>query len=355
MPRLTVPVNPMEPRRSSQWQRLQRSWQRSWAQSFAAATREVELTNRALSFAAQALVTLVPLLIVVAAAYPVRGEGFAAWLVDGLGVTGSSAETVRHLFSAPQRVLSTTSAFSVVAAAGFGLSFAACVQTGYERVWDLPPGHWHSVWRRGAWLAALTAALFVDVHSASLLRHGWPQGTARALATYVGATALCWWGQWLLLERRVTWRQLLPGAVLTGLGLAALRALCSLLLAPLLAANAVTYGPIGAVLMVQTWLIGVGTVVFGGALLGRQWSEGRVPEEHVRLRLRMTQPRINRPRKSGAYATAIRADRPPQAGSHPSPPADVGEAQRRRRRRPGRPRPGPGPRDLDGGGRGRPR
>jgi membrane protein len=349
MPRLTVPVNPMEPRRPSRWRRLQRTWQRSWAQSFTAAAREVELTNRALSFAAQALVTLVPLLIVVAAAYPVRGEGFAAWLVDGLGVTGSSAETVRHLFSAPQRVLSTTSAFSVVAAAGFGLSFAACVQTGYERVWDLPPGHWHSVWRRGAWLAALTAALFVDVHSASLLRHGWPQGTARALVTYLGATALCWWGQWILLERRVTWRQLLPGAVLTGLGLAALRALCSLLLAPLLAANAVTYGPIGSVLMVQTWLIGVGTVVFGSALLGRQWSESRVPQEHVRLRVRRAQPRIIGPRSSGTHVSVIRAGRSPQPGSDPSPSAGSPQA-RRRRRRPRRPGRGPEPRDLHSGG-----
>ena len=315
MPPLTAPVNPLEPRRSSWLRRVERSWQRSRARQLVAAAQKIELTNRALSFAAQALVTLVPLLIVVAAAYPVRGEGFAAWLVDGLGVTGAAASTLRHLFSAPQRVLSTTSVFSVVAAAGFGLSFATCVQTGYERVWDLPPGHWHAVWRRGAWLAALTGALFVDVHSASLLRHGWPQGTLRALLTYLGATAFCWWGQWLLLERRVTLRQLLPGAVLTALGLAALRALCSLLLAPVLAANAVTYGPIGSVLMVQTWLIGVGTVVFGGALLGRQWSEARDPQEHVRYRIRLMQPRITRPGHSGSIRTAD-GDRPPRKLRH---------------------------------------
>ncbi|QMU80256.1 ribonuclease BN [Streptacidiphilus sp. PB12-B1b] len=336
MPRLTTPVRPLEPRRFPWLRRAQRVWQRSWAQSVFAAAQEIELTNRALSFAAQALVTLVPLLIVVAAAYPVRGQGFAAWLVDGLGVTGAPADTLRRLFSAPQRVLSATSAFSVVAAAGFGLSFATCVQTGYERVWALSPGHWHAVWRRGAVLAALTGALFVDVHSASLLRHGWLQGTVRALSTYLGATALCWWGQWLLLERRVAWRQLLPGAVLTALGLAALRTLCSLLLAPLLAANAVTYGPIGAVLMVQTWLIGVGTVVFGGALLGRQWIEARAPQEHTRYRRRLARPPATATGRPGGVPTRTdRADRPARRArpTRPSNPARPWVRRPGRRRR----------------------
>ncbi|MEY9991453.1 uncharacterized BrkB/YihY/UPF0761 family membrane protein [Streptomyces sp. V4I8] len=31
----------------------------------------------------------------------------------------------------------------------------------------------------------------------------------------------------------------------------------------------VTYGPVGTVLVIQSWLVGVGVVVFGGALVGR--------------------------------------------------------------------------------------
>jgi len=290
---ITVPVNRLVPRKPLPGQRLLRSWQRSWLNRFLRAAREVDLTSRALGFAALGLVTLVPLLIVVAAAYPVHGEGFAEWLVDGMGVTGAPATAVRSLFSAPQRVLSTTSAFSVVAAAGFGLSFASCLQSGYERIWELPPGRWHSVWRRGAWLTALTACLFADVHSASLLRHGWIEGTVRALLTFVTGIALFWWGQYLLLDGRLGPRALLPGAVLTSLGLVGLRVVSSLFFAPLLAGNAIGYGPIGTVLMVQTWMIGSGTVVFGGALLGRLLSEARSPEDHVRhRRLRITGRRV---------------------------------------------------------------
>ena len=41
----------------------------------------------------------------------------------------------------------------------------------------------------------------------------------------------------------------------------------------LIASNAVTYGPVGTVLVIQSWLVGVGVVVFGGALVGRLLHE----------------------------------------------------------------------------------
>jgi membrane protein len=270
---------------------VQRAWRRSWLRRFGRQARDIELMHRAFGFAALGLVTLVPLLIVVAAAYPVRGEGFAGWLVDGLGVTGPPAATVRSLFSAPQRVLGTTSVFSVVAGVGFGLSFSACIQTGYERIWDLPPGRWHAVWRQLAWLAALTGCLFVDVHSGSFLQRGWLEGTFRGLLTYATGTLLFWWGQHLLLAGRAGWRQLFPGAFLTALGLVGLRVVSSLVLAPLLASDAVTYGVIGTVLLVQSWMIGAGVVVFGGALLGRQFSVSRDPD-YLRDRLRMSRSQL---------------------------------------------------------------
>ncbi|MEY9964760.1 membrane protein [Streptacidiphilus sp. MAP12-16] len=281
---VTAPVTPMGPRRPPWGRRVRRAWRRSWVYRFGGRARDVELMHRALGFAALGLVTLVPLLIVVAAAYPVRGEGFAGWLVDGLGVTGTPATTVRNLFSAPQRVLGTTSVFSVVAGVVFGISFSSCIQTGYERIWDLPPGRWHAVWRQLTWLAALTACLFVDVHSGSLLQHGWAEGTFRGLLTYATGTVLFWWGQHLLLAGRVSWRQLFPGAFFTALGLVGLRVVSSLVLAPLLASDALTYGAIGTVLLVQSWMIGAGVVVFGGALLGREFSAGRDPEQPLRDR-----------------------------------------------------------------------
>lgn len=42
-----------------------------------------------------------------------------------------------------------------------------------------------------------------------------------------------------------------------------------MLLGGRIASSAVTYGPFDTVLVVQSWLVGVGVVVFGGALTGR--------------------------------------------------------------------------------------
>jgi membrane protein len=49
----------------------------------------------------------------------------AVWVVYGMGLTGSSARAVVTLFSAPARVLSTTSIFSLLLVAVFGVTFLA--------------------------------------------------------------------------------------------------------------------------------------------------------------------------------------------------------------------------------------
>ena len=59
-------------------------------------------------------------------------------------------------------------------------------------------------------------------------------------------------------------------------GCSGLRVFSQLVFSPLIASNAVTYGPFGTVLVIQSWLVGVGFVVYGGALVGRLFHEERV-------------------------------------------------------------------------------
>ena len=81
---------------------------------------------------------------------------------------------------------------------------------------------------------------------------------------------LFWFGQWILLGQRVPWRALLPGAILTMVGLFGLRIFSKLVFAPMVVDAATTYGAVGTVLIVITWMVAVGFVVFGAALLGEQ-------------------------------------------------------------------------------------
>jgi membrane protein len=252
--------------------RANKLWQRA---------TEIELMHRALGFAALSFMTLVPLLIVVAAVAPLEKSGFGQWVVIALGLSGDSARTVEKLFNSPRQVLSATTAFSLAILAVFGLMFGQTVQVGYERIWRLCAAKWHSHWRHAIWLAGLVGYLFFQAQLQALLE-GFPFADAEALlVTVLLSVVFFWWTQRLLLCGRVPWLELLPGAVLTVLGLVGLRVFSAYIFAPLIVANAVTYGPVGTVLMVQSWLVGVGFVVYGGAMVGEllhEWNQRRDDE-----------------------------------------------------------------------------
>ncbi|WP_331745053.1 YhjD/YihY/BrkB family envelope integrity protein [Kitasatospora sp. NBC_01300] len=255
---------------------------RSWWQVLRAAVvgvwehgRTIELLQRSMAFAALFFVTLVPLLIVIAAAFPARGSGISEWITDGLGLSGPGADAVHRLFSSRGQVLSTTTGFGLAALAVFGVSLMASVQGVYERVWELDRGPWHAVWRQTLGLAGLIGYIVLAASSGMPWHHSAVQPSFRIAVTTVGGLLLFWWLQHLLLAGRVPTRQLLPGAVATMVALAGLRLFSRLVFAPLLVSNAVSYGTVGTVLIVQSWLIGVGYTVYGGALAGRAVVQAR--------------------------------------------------------------------------------
>ncbi|MFJ2647365.1 YhjD/YihY/BrkB family envelope integrity protein [Streptomyces sp. NPDC087420] len=233
---------------------------------------ETELMHRAMSFAALGFLTLVPLLILVAAADPASGQSFARWLAQGVGVSASSQGEIEQLFGKPGEALQRTTAFGLAALAVFGLTFGSAVQTGYEKVWELSTARWHQVWRHVVWLAVLVGFLVAFVNTQ--VRAQSVLDTILVTSADVVVTFLFfWWSQRLLLAGRVRWRALIPGSVATSLGLLGLRGFSRLVFSPLIASNAVTYGPFGTVLVLQSWLVGVGFVVYGGALVGRIYHE----------------------------------------------------------------------------------
>ncbi|MFD8733873.1 ribonuclease BN [Streptomyces sp. NPDC059618] len=260
----TVPPEADGPDRPTPWVRLRAALRDSPAGRGWRHGKDIELGQRSLGFAALGFLTLVPLLIVVSAADPAHGRGFAQWLGDGLGVSVAARDEVARLFAGPAQVRRTTTAFGLAALAVFGLSFGAAVQTGYEKVWNLPPARWYARWRHVLWLAVLIGTLYVTA-TTTLWRHS----AAGTLAATLSAVLFFWWSQWMLLGGRVPGRALLPGAALTALALLGLRVFSRHVFSPLIASSAVAYGPFGTVLVVQSWLVGVGVVVFGGALAGR--------------------------------------------------------------------------------------
>jgi len=256
---------------------------REWAARFAESRlgrvwrggNDIEIMHRSLGFAALGVTTLLPLLIVVAAATSLQGDGgFPDWIIGGIGLSGRSAMAVRRLFTTPGKVLSTTTVLGVAGLSFFGLSFAEGVKRALEMIWELPRAGLLSVWRQAVWLAALVGFLLTMAESTSIGHGSWTRTGAEMSLTALGSFLFFWWTARFLLDGRVPWRALLPGAVYTVLGLGGIRAGSSLFFAPSIISSAVSYGSIGTMLIIMSWLIGVGYVVYGGALLGRHLGLG---------------------------------------------------------------------------------
>ena len=236
--------------------------------------KEFELMGRAMGFAALSMLTVIPLLVVVAAASAAEHHGVAVWVVYGMGLTRRSASAVVQLFSAPKRVLGTTSVFSALLLGLFGVMFGGSVQAAFERVWGLPAGPWHKIWRQAVWLAGLIAYIYAAATVGSLTRDAPAETVSRVSVAVVLGVVFFWWGLRFLVGGRVSYLAALPGAVATVGFLAGLRAFSALVFEPLIATNAITYGAVGTVLILQSWLIGVGWVIYGGQLFGRWFHDG---------------------------------------------------------------------------------
>jgi membrane protein len=235
--------------------------------------REFELMHRALGFAALAILTVIPLLILVAAANPTSHFGLAGWVIYGMDLTGSSADALTRLLSAPARVLGTTSVFSAVLVSVAGVSFAGSVQAGFERIWGLSTGPWHKIWRQAVWMAGLVGYIYATATVGTVTHRGPAETAGRVAVAVVLGVAFFWWGLRFLLGGRVSYLAALPGAVATIVCLAGLRVFSGLVFEPLIVRNAVSYGALGTVLIVQSWLIGVGWVLYGGQLFGRWFHD----------------------------------------------------------------------------------
>ncbi|QMU73969.1 ribonuclease BN [Streptacidiphilus sp. P02-A3a] len=225
---------------------------------------QIELMHRALGFAALGFVALMPLLIVIAAASPVDYGGFGQWVSDAMGLSGASERIVKRLFAPSHSVLSTTDALGLAIVCVFGQTFASSVQTGYEKIWAVPPRIRHRLWQQVLWLAALTGQFYAEALSS---RSSSPWTVLARVLLWV---LQIWWGQWILLGRRVSWRALLPGSVVTVAAMLGLLVFSRYVFAYMVVSTAATYGAVGTVLVVVTWMVAVGFVIFGGALVGEQ-------------------------------------------------------------------------------------
>ncbi|MFC7265183.1 YhjD/YihY/BrkB family envelope integrity protein [Streptomyces lutosisoli] len=228
----------------------------------------VNLLDSATRLAAQAFLTAVPLLFVVASFAP---EGLRNQIVDSvhdvLGINGSADQQLKMVYDADSGSLRQST--GVVSALMVLLSATACsraMQRLCQRAWRLSKTSARiAAWRWVVWLVTFLAVIALQGPLRNGFGAGLWLGLPLVLVTQVG---VWWWTQHLLLAARVPWLPLLPGALLTGTALTVVAVVAKLYVPAALNHSLDRYGSLGAVFTVLSWLIGLCVVVAVGITTG---------------------------------------------------------------------------------------
>ena len=232
-----------------------------------------DLGTRTLALTAQFSLSAAPVLVAAAALVRrFRHADLMTLLTDLFGLHGSAREDVKLLF----QTSATADAWSQVGGLVIGIAFAtgaaATLQRCLEIFWHLPRAPLRSLWRQLLWVLALIPFFTLSIRLATLLQkvHLGPAVTefVAPLGLGIGSMLFIWWSQRFLLVGRVTWRRLLPGSVLTGVGLMALSLATQVVASSQIAADVEDYGLVAAsfALLVEVWLMS--GVLLGATLIG---------------------------------------------------------------------------------------
>jgi membrane protein len=230
--------------------------------------------DRALALSAQAFVGLIPMLVIVAALAPdsTREAGGRA-MITSLGLSGDVAQATALLVREPPGADTLTVLGAVLLVLSV-LGFIRALQRTYLAAWGLP-----STGLRGMGHGVIGAAVLIGGFGALALL--WPtlaalggHVAAQLVVHAVAAIALWWPVQRILLGGHVSWRALLPGAVLTGVGQAVVLGVAVLFLPATIAHQAARYGLFGVAVAVVSWLLALGLLLVLSAVLGAQLAAG---------------------------------------------------------------------------------
>jgi membrane protein len=235
----------------------------------------VQGVDRAMAIGAQAYTALIPLLIVYASLLPrADNEDFADTMIKEFELSGSTAASFKRAFAPAGEVESGVTALGVLLLLVSALSFTRGMQRLYEGVFDLEKLGVKNTPRALLWLFVITAFLAVRPLILGPL-HGW----VSEAATLAFSTMLWVVTPYLMLGRRVSWQRLLPGAVLTAIGMAGVGIWSVIWMPHTLASSAGQFGLIGIGFALLTWLIAIAGVIVvtstGGAMIADRWSRSR--------------------------------------------------------------------------------
>jgi membrane protein len=245
-------------------------YQGSLAQSFALELKTLDFTDQIILLGAGLLVSLLPFLILLSA--------FASERIDDdialrLGLNQRASGIVSHLFTSSPAVLNVATLTSLLFVTAGTLAVASSLQQIYEKAFRQDPRGMRDLYRLPIWVVVLCAAVALEGIAGRPVRNA-PGGIVLAeLVTFAVMTPFFWWTMHFLLAGRVPWRKLLLPAIATGFCFAGLGVFSKFYFSSTIISDSRTYGTIGAVFGILTWLIAIAAVIIIGVVAGVVWED----------------------------------------------------------------------------------
>ena len=205
----------------------------------------------------------------------------AADIVNWLGVTGTAAKVVTDAVDAASNSARVASVIGFVGLIWVGSSFAVAIAHAYNEAWRVPTRVNFARLKGLGWLGG--AALMLGAGSVVTAGLATLPALLAPLVLTVSLgvnTALWMWTSWVLPNRRVSWRALLPAAIFGAVGLELLKLAGGYVVPLLVSRSSALYGTIGVVFALLAWLLVLGQlVVFVTVIEVDGWERAHGTEE----------------------------------------------------------------------------
>jgi uncharacterized BrkB/YihY/UPF0761 family membrane protein len=222
--------------------------------------------------ASQAFTALIPLLLLVSVFAPADDRDIVSTgIIRRFQLTGSAAEAVQHLFAHTGG--SVTSVFSVFLLFFSGVSLARRMQRMYQQAWGLEASA--GVGRALNALSGL-AVLVLGIGLLYLARTLVGDVLAIPLSV-LGAFGLWTTVPWLLLDRRISWRRLVPAGSLAAVCSTLYGVASTIYMPRQLESYSDRYGLFGVTLALIGWLVGLTLILVATTAVAAEFDRSEAP------------------------------------------------------------------------------
>jgi membrane protein len=186
----------------------------------------------------------------------------AANIVEFLGVTGTAAKTVTDAVDKARQTREVASIVGIVGLVWTGSGFALAIANSYDVAWRVPYRATRERLHGLGWLVGFGMIIAASVYVTSLLETLPIAVAPLVFLAGVSINTILWlWTSWVLPNRRVPWRALLPAAAVGGVAFEVLKIAGAIVVPRLVANSSALYGTIGVVFALLAWLLILGRLV----------------------------------------------------------------------------------------------